>query len=217
VADPGAARVLQRVADRAEVAPRGQRVERSAVKHVAQRPAADERHGQECAAVHDLEVVDREDVGVVELGQRLGLGLEAFDKTVVLEQLGRQRLQSDFATEWLLHGAIDDRHPAAAEALDDLVLAEPGPGQVCHFPVASCSTIEMRSASLNGLLSTLSAPAARKRSRSLAIECALAMTIGIVGISALILRIASSPSMPGIATSTRVIAACCVNAMATAG
>src|SRR5438128_2603123 len=74
----------------------------------------------------------------------------------------------------------------------------------------------MRSASLNGLLSTLSAPAARKRSRSLDMECALAMTIGIVGISALILRIASSPSMPGIATSIRIIAGRWLNAMSTA-
>src|SRR5437660_11067747 len=74
----------------------------------------------------------------------------------------------------------------------------------------------MRSASRKGLLSTLSAPAARKRSRSLAIECALAITIGIPGISTLIRRIASSPSMPGMATSIRIMAGRSLRAMSTA-
>src|SRR5437773_8550671 len=74
----------------------------------------------------------------------------------------------------------------------------------------------MRSASRKGLLSTLSAPAARKRSRSLAIECALAITIGIPGISTLIRRIASSPSMPGMATSIRIMAGRSLKAMSTA-
>src|SRR5438093_6863010 len=74
----------------------------------------------------------------------------------------------------------------------------------------------MRSASRKGLLSTLSAPAARKRSRSLAIECALAITIGIPGISTLIRRIASSPSMPGMATAIRIMAGRSLRAMSTA-
>src|SRR5256886_6276146 len=74
----------------------------------------------------------------------------------------------------------------------------------------------MRSARRTGLLRTLLAPAARKRSRSLDIECALAITIGIAGISALIRRIASRPSMPGMATSMRIIAGRWWSAMSTA-
>jgi len=38
---------------------------------------------------------------VVELGQRLGLRLEALDEAVVLEELGRQRLERD------LTGVVD--------------------------------------------------------------------------------------------------------------
>src|SRR5207249_3310568 len=196
--------------------PGRQRVDGSAVQHVAQRSAADERHGQKRIAFHDLEVVDRQDVRMVELGQRLGLGLESLDETVILEQFRRQCLQSDLAAQRLLHRAVDDRHPAAAEALDDLVLAQPGPGQVFHLAAASCATIVIRSESLKGLLNTLSAPAARNRSRSLAMEWALAMTIGMAGISALIRRIASSPSMPGMATSIRIIAGRWFSAMSTA-
>src|SRR5207249_8571273 len=178
----------------------------------------DQGHGEERVAVDDLEVVDRKDVGMVELGERLGLGLEALDEAVVLEQLRGERLERDLASQWLLHGAVDDRHAAAAEALDDLVLAEARPGQVFHVDAALArfSTIAMRSASRNGLLRTLSAPAARKRSRSLDIECALAITIGIAGISALMRRIASRPSMPGMATSMRIIAGRWWRAMSTA-
>src|SRR5438270_62718 len=180
------------------------------------RPVANERHGEKRVAVHDLEVVDRQDVGMVELGQGLGLRLEAFDEAFVLEQLGRQRLQSDLAAERLLDGAVDDGHAAPAEALDDLVLAQPGAGQVLHFAAASAWTIEIRSARRNGLLNTLSAPAARNLSRSLAIEWALAMTIGRPGTSVFMRRIASSPSMPGIATSIRIIAGFWPSAMSTA-
>src|SRR5207249_9631397 len=178
----------------------------------------DQGHGEERVAVDDLEVVDRKDVGMVELGERLGLGLEALDEAVVLEQLRGERLERDLASQWLLHGAVDDRHAAAAEALDDLVLAEARPGEVFHVDAALArfSTIAMRSASRNGLLRTLSAPAARNRSRSLDIECALAITIGMAGTSALMRRIASRPSMPGMATSIRIIAGCCDSAMSTA-
>ena len=90
-------RVLQAVADLTQVAPCGQRVERPSIQDVAQRAAADQRHGQERDTLRDLEVVDREDVGVVQLGERLGLGLEPFDKSLVLEQLRRQRFQRDLA------------------------------------------------------------------------------------------------------------------------
>ena len=87
VHDAGVVRVLQPVTDLTQVAPGGERVERTSVEDVAQRAAADQRHREECVAVADLEVIDREDVGMVELGQRLRLGLEALDEAVVLEQL----------------------------------------------------------------------------------------------------------------------------------
>src|SRR5258708_31657650 len=142
---------------------------------------------------------------MIQLGEGFGLGLETLDEPVVLEELRREGFQRHLATQRLLHRTVDDRHPSAAEALHDLVLADPRPSEVFHGFLTSVPTIATRSASRNGLLCTLSAPAARKRSRSLAIECALAITIGIVGIASLMRRIASRPSIPGIATSMRII------------
>ncbi len=78
-------RVLQTITDLAQIPPRSQRVERSAVQDVAQRAAADQGHGQERSPVDDFEVIDGKDVGMVEFGQGLGLGLESLDEAVVLK------------------------------------------------------------------------------------------------------------------------------------
>ena len=122
--DPRVMSVLQAIPDLAQVAPRCERVERTAVEDVAERAAADQRHGQEGHTLGDLEVVDRQDVRVVELGERLRLRFEPLDESLVLEKLWRQRLERHLAAEGLLDRAIDDGHAAAAEALDDLVLAD---------------------------------------------------------------------------------------------
>ncbi len=134
VHDARVVRVLQTVADLAQVSPRAEGVKRPAFDDVAQRPSTHQRHGQERHSVRHLEVVDREDVRVIELGQRLGLGLESLHEVPVFKQLLRQRLERDLATQRLLHRAVHDRHPAPAEALDDLVLTEPGAGEVFHAP-----------------------------------------------------------------------------------
>src|SRR5260370_16876636 len=69
---------------------------------------------------------------MVELRQRLGLGLEPLHKAVVLEQLGRKGLQRNLSSKGLLHRAVHDRHAAPTEAFDDLVAADPGTGEVLH-------------------------------------------------------------------------------------
>ena len=80
-------RVLEPVTDLAQVPPRGERLHRPPVKDVAKRSAADQWHGQERVAIEHLEVVDGQDVRMIELGERLGFGLEPLDEPVVLEQL----------------------------------------------------------------------------------------------------------------------------------
>ena len=85
--DPGVVGMLQPVSNLTQVAPGRKAVHRAPVEDVAQGAAADQRHRQKGIAVDDLEVVDGQDVGVVELGQGLGLGLESLDEAVVLEQL----------------------------------------------------------------------------------------------------------------------------------
>src|SRR6202140_804936 len=90
-------------------------------------PSADERHREIRDSIGQLEVIDRKDVRVIELGERLGLCLEALDEAVVLEELRGQGFERHLAAQRLLDGSIDDGHPAPAETLDDPVLADPGP------------------------------------------------------------------------------------------
>ena len=85
--DPGVVGVLKPVTDLAQVAPRAEGVEWSAFQDVTEGSAADQRHRQVRHAVGQLEVIDGEDVGMVELGQRLGLRLETLDEALVLQQL----------------------------------------------------------------------------------------------------------------------------------
>ncbi len=128
VDDAGVMRVLQAISDLAQISPRRQGVEWAPVQDVAQRAAADQRHREVRHAIGKLEVVYGQDVRVVQLGERLRLGLEPLHKAVVLKELWRQRLERDLATERLLHRAVDHRHAAAAQAFDDLVAADPGAG-----------------------------------------------------------------------------------------
>ena len=85
--DARVVRMLKPVTDLAQVSPRAEGVEWSAFQDVAQGSPADQRHRQVRHAVGQLEVIDGEDVGMVELGQRLGLRLETLDETLVLQQL----------------------------------------------------------------------------------------------------------------------------------
>ena len=70
----------------------------------------------------DLE--DRHDPRMVEVGRRLGLGVEALDVGVVGELAGEDHLERDGPVEAHLPGLEDDTHAAAGELADDLVVAE---------------------------------------------------------------------------------------------
>ncbi len=65
-------------------------------------------------------------------------------------------------------------------------------------------TTPNRSTSRKGLNITSLAPDARNRSWLLAVASTLAITIGMPGLIRLILRVASRPSIPGIATSITI-------------
>jgi hypothetical protein len=70
------------------------------------------------------EVEDRQDVRVLELGDRFGLAAEAPDEVLVAGPLARQDLDGDQAIEATLVGQIDDRHTALPEEGVDSILAE---------------------------------------------------------------------------------------------
>jgi hypothetical protein len=71
---------------------------------------------------------DRDDVGMVDRGGELRLGLEAVAEVDVVGQLGRDHLQCDCAAEAELRGAVHDAHPALACDPVDAVAAEDGAG-----------------------------------------------------------------------------------------
>jgi hypothetical protein len=71
----------------------------------------------------DLQVVDRDHVGVRERGHRAGLLLQAPERAGVHAARARQHLDGDLASQAAVAGAVDLAHAASAEELDDLVEA----------------------------------------------------------------------------------------------
>src|SRR5262245_61231260 len=70
----------------------------------------------------DLE--DRHDPRMVEVGRRLGLGVEPPHVGLVSELAGEDHLQANVPVETHLPGPEDDAHAAARDLADDLVVAE---------------------------------------------------------------------------------------------
>ena len=81
-------------------------------------------------------VVDGDDVGVRERGDRLRLRLEAGQRVGVLEEVLGQHLDRHVALEPGVAGAVDLPHPAGAEWADDLVRAEAMAGLEAHGSAA---------------------------------------------------------------------------------
>src|SRR5262249_39244251 len=85
----------------------------------------DELGGQEVALADGADVVHRDDVGMAEAGQRLGLAQEPAaveQRRAVFAQA--QHLDGDVALELGIARRVDLAHPALAEELDDRVAAE---------------------------------------------------------------------------------------------
>ena len=84
----------------------------------------DETHGEIMLPLVLADLVDRHDPGMIEIGGRLGLGVEAADVGLVGELAGEDHLERDGPVEADLPGLEDDAHAAAGELADDLVVAE---------------------------------------------------------------------------------------------
>ena len=97
---------------------------RGAVEPVGQAPAADELHLEVGEAGVLVDVEDLDDVGVLELGDGLGLGQEPGGGLGAGVLAGQDHLQGDGAVESDLAGLVDDAHAAAAEFAQDLVARE---------------------------------------------------------------------------------------------
>ena len=84
----------------------------------------DEAHREVMLALVLADLVDRHDARMVEVGGRLGLGVEPLDVGLVGELAGEDHLERDGPVEAHLPGLEDDAHAAAGDLADDLVVAE---------------------------------------------------------------------------------------------
>ena len=88
---------------------------------LGQRAALHVLHGDEVGARVLAPVVDVDDVGVAEVGGRLGLAAEALDEVGVDGELGEQHLDRHLAVEQQVAGEEHVGHTAAPDPLVDLV------------------------------------------------------------------------------------------------
>ena len=128
--------VLVRVAERGEDLPRvrdrdGHGARAARHDQLLQRPALDVLHHDVVRAVGDPAVVDRDDVRVREPGGVRRLAPEALDELLVVRVPLVEDLHGDVASELLVLGKPDVRHPARAElALEEIAVCEECAGEV---------------------------------------------------------------------------------------
>ena len=119
-------RVLQRLADRRHDGQRLLRSETPGLHRLAQVHAVDEFHEQVVKPAGLAEVMDRHDVRMAQLRERLGFAGESFGKCRVVAALGRQQLERHHTVE----------RPSGA----------PGRPRPCHLgrgtrPISSCGKL----------------------------------------------------------------------------
>ena len=91
---------------------------------LAQRPPADELHGQEVRAIDLFDRVDGHHPGMAQRRQGLSLTLERQEQGLVVGHRGLEDLQGDPTPEPIVLGDVDLARTALAEALENLVLTE---------------------------------------------------------------------------------------------
>ena len=115
---------------------------------MVERLPVDQVHGVEVVAVVLADGVDRDDVGVVQLGRGLGLALEALLGLGAHAQRGREDLQGHAALERDLAGLVDHAHTATADLAQQLEVAEAlrevaGPRAACWVAVRPTQTASL--------------------------------------------------------------------------
>src|SRR5260370_9872488 len=110
-------------------------------------------------AVVDPEIMNREDVGVVELSRGPGFLLEAMEPPRFRGKGSRQHLDGDRAADPRVAGTIDLRKPPASERFDQLVASQQSSGRKRHG-------VE-RSAGASGCLKAGSTPGSESRPDSI--------------------------------------------------
>ena len=124
--DPVAMRERERAEDLPRVVDRDRDRRRAvADEQLLERAPVEVLHRDVVGALGAAAVEDRDDVRVVQAGGALRLAPEPLDELLVGGMPVVEQLQRDAASELLILGEIDVRHPARAElALDHVALVE---------------------------------------------------------------------------------------------
>ena len=122
----------QRVGDLRPVLQRLIGSERALGQAVGQRPALEVLHHQVVHTAVLADVVQRADVGVVQVGDRPRLALESLPRLGLVGQVARKHLDRHGPVEPRVARPVDLAHTASAQGVDDLVRPEPGAGIESH-------------------------------------------------------------------------------------
>ena len=117
-------RVLERVANLRHDGQCFAQRDPARVKQLAQAHPINVFHEKIEQPVSPPKLVERDDAGVVQLGERLGLAREAFGEGSVLADARRQNLERDNAVKFLLAGLIDGPHAPLSDQAKDFKLGK---------------------------------------------------------------------------------------------
>ena len=82
--------------------------------------AVDELHHEKVKAIDLAEFEDRDDIGMIQMGQRPGLAGESLGEGRIAADLGGQNLDRHDAIQPALPGLVNGPHPAFAEQLEKI-------------------------------------------------------------------------------------------------
>ena len=102
---------------------------------VVERLPGNQFHHQKIDAILIGRVVDRFDVGMVQLGERESFLAEFLTDGFIGQSTGRKNLQSDVAVEFFVVSAVDYAHSTGADEFDDAIVAQRIPKHCGRAPV----------------------------------------------------------------------------------
>src|SRR5262249_475784 len=109
----------------------------AAAEAIGERLALEVLHDQVVGLAFAADVVERADVRVRELRDRLGFALEPLADLLAGTELGGEDLDRDVAVEPGVASLVDLAHAAGGERGNDLVGPEPGSGGERHHGTTS--------------------------------------------------------------------------------
>ena len=83
-----------------------------------------EFHRQKVEVLFGVKIVDRGDIGVVELGEGHGFPAEALSRLLIGKSPGRQDFQGDVPFQAFVSGPIDNAHAAGPDFFDNAIMSE---------------------------------------------------------------------------------------------